>query len=168
MKKLVDFSEYFHIIKKHRAFSINQNLFVAIFFDICRGICYIRNIVIQIKKQGVIEIMQLLLIVLNKTEKLDELLESLIKQGISGATILNSVGMIRELSRNNEYFPIIGSLRYLIDPERTESKTIFLVLKDEQIEKAKEIIRKTVGDLSKPDTAIVFTLPVLSAEGIGL
>jgi hypothetical protein len=43
-----------------------------------------------------------------------------------------------------------------------------LVLKDEQIEKAKEIIRKTVGDLSKPDTAIVFTLPVLSAEGIGL
>ena len=54
----------------------------------------------------------------------------------------------------------------LIDPDRKESKTIFMALKDEKVEEAKKIIREVVGDLSKPDSAVIFTLPVLSAEGV--
>jgi hypothetical protein len=41
-----------------------------------------------------------------------------------------------------------------------------MVLKDEQVEEAKMVIRQVVGDLSKPDTAVMFTLPVLTAEGV--
>lgn len=111
--------------------------------------------------------MQLLLIVLNKTEKLEALLEELMENGISGATILNSTGMLRELAKNNEDLPIFGSLRYIIDLDRKESKTIFMVLNEEQIAKAKTIIKSVIGDLKKPDTAVMFTLPISSAEGIG-
>lgn len=111
--------------------------------------------------------MQLLLIVLNRVEKLDEILEKLMQHGFTGATIINSTGMMKELAKNIENYPIFGTLRYLIDMDRDENKTIFMVLKDEQVEKAKEIIRKVIGDLSKPDSAILFTLPILSAEGIG-
>lgn len=111
--------------------------------------------------------MQLLLIVLNRVEKLDEILEKLMQYGFTGATIINSTGMMKELAKNIENYPIFGTLRYLIDMDRDENKTIFMVLKDEQVEKAKEIIRKVIGDLSKPDSAILFTLPILSAEGIG-
>ena len=82
------------------------------------------------------------------------------------ATILNSTGMARELAKSNHDLPIFGNLRYIIDPEREESKTIFIVLKDEQVEEAKKIVRDVVGDISKPDTAVIFTLPVLSAEGV--
>lgn len=110
--------------------------------------------------------MQLMVMVLNKVEVLDTLLEKLMEKGICGATILNSTGMVRELSKYNEDFPIFGTLRMLIDPERKESKTLFMVLKDEKVEKAKQIIREAVGDLSQPDTAVIFTLPVLSAEGV--
>ena len=110
--------------------------------------------------------MQLIVMVLNKVELLDSLLEKLMEQGICGATILNSTGMMRELAKNNEDFPIFGTLRMLIDPERKESKTIFMVLKEEKAEEAKKIIRDVVGDLSKPDSAVVFTLPVLGAEGV--
>ncbi len=110
--------------------------------------------------------MKLLLIVLNKTEKLDELLEKMMEKGIKGATIFNSTGMARELAKHNENFPIFGTLRYLMDPERKESKTIFMVLKDEQIETVKGVVREVIGDLSQPDTAVMFTLPVLSAEGV--
>jgi len=112
--------------------------------------------------------MQFLLIVLNKVEILDTLLSQLMDNGIHGATILNSTGMIRELSKTSDDFPIFGTLRYLIDPDRKESKTIFMVLKDEQVEEAKNIVRQVVGDIAKPDTAVMFTLPVLSAEGVGL
>lgn len=110
--------------------------------------------------------MQFLLIVLNKVELLDDLLEKFMDDGICGATILSSTGMVRELAKYNEGFPIFGSLRYMIDLDRQESKTIFMVLKDEQVEKVKTIVRQVVGDLSKPDTAIMFTLPVLSVEGV--
>lgn len=110
--------------------------------------------------------MQLMVMVLNKVEVLDSLLEKLMEQGICGATILNSTGMVRELAKSNEDFPIFGSLRMLIDPDRKESKTMFMALKDEKVEEAKKIIREVVGDLSKPDSAVIFTLPVLSAEGV--
>lgn len=106
--------------------------------------------------------MQLLLLVLNKVELLDKLLEKLADQGVKGATILNSVGMARELAD----YPIFGSLRFLIDLERRESKTIFIVLKEDQVEIVKNIIRQVIGDMSKPDTAVMFTLPVLSVEGV--
>ena len=55
--------------------------------------------------------MKLLLIVLNKTEKLDELLEKMMDKGITGATIFNSTGMARELAKHSEDFPIFGTLR---------------------------------------------------------
>jgi hypothetical protein len=112
--------------------------------------------------------MQLMILVLNKVEVLDPLLEKLMEQGICGATILNSTGMVRELSKSSEDIPFFGTLRMLIDPDRKESKTIFMALKDEKAEQAKKIIREVVGDLSKPDSAVIFTLPVLSAEGVEL
>jgi hypothetical protein len=40
-----------------------------------------------------------------------------------------------------------------------------MVIKDEQVEIVKNILTEVVGDLSQPDTAVMFTLPVLSAEG---
>ncbi|NLK38717.1 MAG: hypothetical protein GX303_00510, partial [Clostridiales bacterium] len=86
--------------------------------------------------------MQLLLIVLNKIEKLDELLERFLDNGFSGATIINSTGMVSELAKNMENYPIFGSLRYFIDLDRSENKTIFMALKDEHVEPAKKIVRE--------------------------
>ena len=110
--------------------------------------------------------MQFLLLVLNKVEVLETLLEKLMEKGICGATILNSTGMVRELAKSNEDFPIFGSLRAFINPERKESKTIFLVLNEDKVDEVKNIIRQVAGDLSRPDSAVLFTLPVLSAEGV--
>ena len=41
-----------------------------------------------------------------------------------------------------------------------------MVLTDEKAEQAKKIIREVVGDLSRPDTAVIFTLPVLRTNGV--
>lgn len=112
--------------------------------------------------------MQFMLVILNKVELLDDLLEEFMKSGIKGATILNSTGMVRELSKHKDDFPMFGTLRYLIDLDRQESKTIFMVLRDEQIPVAKKIVYDVIGDITKPDTAVIFTLPVLSVEGVEL
>lgn len=111
--------------------------------------------------------MKLLLLVLNRVEKLEDLLEGLLENGISGATILNSTGMIKEMASYVEEQPIFGSPWNMIDSDHKESKTIFMVLNDEQAEKARRVIHQVIGDFTKPDTAVLFTLPVLSTEGNG-
>ncbi|MGI5984445.1 MAG: hypothetical protein GXY01_08245 [Clostridiales bacterium] len=110
--------------------------------------------------------MKLMIIVLNKVEMLEALLETMTARGLRGATILNSTGMLRVLTQSED-LPLFGSLRYLIDSDdREDSKTIFVVLREEQVNLAKQTVRDIVGDLSKPNTAILFTLPIEDVEGV--
>jgi nitrogen regulatory protein PII len=46
------------------------------------------------------------------------------------------------------------------------NKTIFVVLKDEQVLLAIDVIKRKVGDLNKPGVGILFTIPVNYVEGI--
>ena len=92
---------------------------------------------------------QVLVTVLNKTELLDKLLREFENAGVSGATVVSSVGMAHALAGNEESH-FISSFRALFDVSHTESKTIFIVCSDEMAEKAKEAVRKIVGDLSEP------------------
>ncbi len=111
--------------------------------------------------------MKLLVVVLNKVEMLEPILETLTARGIRGATILNSTGMLKELTKT-ENLPLFGSLRFLADPTREESKTMLMVLNDEKLNIAKQTMRDMLGDLSKPNTAIMFSLNINDAEGLTL
>lgn len=103
--------------------------------------------------------MKLLILVLNKVEKLDRLLKEFASQHISGATIINTTGMAQKLMHNDD-LNIIGSFRHLIDPKRGENKTIFMVIKEEKLPQIIEVIESIVGSLDEPDTGILFTTPI--------
>ncbi len=109
--------------------------------------------------------MKLLVLVLNKIEVLDDLLLALTSAQINGATIISSTGMAHALSGHEEV-PFLMGLRSLLDPDREQNRTIFAVLSDDMVEKAISVIEKVVGDLSRPDTGIVFTLPIDQVKGI--
>lgn len=110
--------------------------------------------------------MQALFLVLNKVECLEELLVRLAESGVKGGTVIESTGMARILG-DAEDFNILGTLRQLMDPSRVESKTLFFVLKDEQIQKTREIIDEVTGGLEKPNTGIMFGVKLSFVEGIG-
>lgn len=109
--------------------------------------------------------MKLLIIILNKIECLEELLEEFTQNNISGATIIESKGMLQELSEHDD-FRFIGSLRSLFNPEHTENKTILMVTKDETVKQISDITNKVTGGLDKPDTGILFTVPIDYLEGM--
>lgn len=109
---------------------------------------------------------QLVVVVLNRAERLEDLLAAFADHGIRDATILESTGMARVLS-HSEYTPLFGSLRMMFNPERQESKTIFTVLEEEQIPQVRAAFQAAVGDLNAPNTGILFALPVSFTEGIG-
>lgn len=109
--------------------------------------------------------MKLVVIILNKTECLDTLLETFKENGMPGATIIDSKGMIQELSDSND-FRIVGSLRDLFTPSHTENKTIIMAAHDEDIRAISEIVNHATGGLNKPDTGILFTVPIDHLEGL--
>ena len=109
--------------------------------------------------------MNLVTIVLNKTERMEELLCAFAKNSIKGATIIESIGMARALSEEAN-IGFMASLKFILDPDHETSKTIFLVAEDDKIPVISKILNDVTGGLDKPDTGIMFCVPVTYAEGI--
>ena len=110
--------------------------------------------------------MELLIYVMNKTEKLDQLLHVFSENNLTGATIINSTGMMHKLYDDDVDSYKFLSLRNFFDPERKESKTIMMVVSEEQVELVTKIIEGVVGDLNQCDNGIVFTVPVNFSKGL--
>lgn len=106
--------------------------------------------------------MELLIYVMNKVDLLDQLLEDFSKEPEFRATIIDSMGMAHML-KDTGYFL---SLRNLLNQSQVNSKTILMAVQKESIEKAVRIIENNVGDLTEPDTGVVFTLPISYSKGL--
>lgn len=112
--------------------------------------------------------MKLLFFVLNKPDKLDDVLTAFIDKGIRGATVLESMGMARLLSNRHDdaEIPFLGSLRTFLNPEREKSNVIFTIIQDDQLDGAVEAIESVVGDLGCQDTGVIFSVPVDFTKGL--
>lgn len=112
--------------------------------------------------------MYLLFLVLNKTECLNRILESFLKIGIKGATVVDSIGMGQAFRECES--PVIGGLRSLVFNQcRPSNKTIFSVVESkEKVELAIGEIEKIIGPLGKPGTGILFAFPLDIVKGLTL
>lgn len=106
--------------------------------------------------------MNVLFIVLNKTEYLDEILDAFVDIGITGATIIDTQGMgsaLTDVNTNDE--PFYGVLKSMFEDSRPYNKTIFTVIKGEVLlEKAVHAVKEIVVDIHEPGVGIMFTMPV--------
>ena len=116
--------------------------------------------------------MKLFVLILNRTERLDDLMAEFAKNKIQGATILDSTGMARELygaHHAEEEISFFGSIRkYLTDDSRKTSKTILTVVPDDKLDDVIRITESVVGDFSEPDVGIMFAVSLDFARGKGL
>ncbi|MEN8904392.1 MAG: hypothetical protein ABF289_00365 [Clostridiales bacterium] len=111
--------------------------------------------------------MRLLFFVLNRVDKLDDVLTEFANNNITGATVIESVGMARVLNNQSEEdIPILASLRAFLNPDRKENYVIFTVIRDNQLNDIVKLIESVVGDLSAKDTGIIFSLPVDFVKGV--
>lgn len=112
--------------------------------------------------------MKLLIFVLNQTEKLDAILTEFAQKNICGATILDGTGMARMLTHRHgeDEIPFLNNLFSFLNPEREKSKVVLAAIADDELDEAVRVIENVVGDLSKKDTGIVFTVPIDFAKGI--
>ncbi|MGW8320968.1 MAG: hypothetical protein ACWGSD_05380 [Thermodesulfobacteriota bacterium] len=102
--------------------------------------------------------MWLLVYILNEDKYLTEVLEELLEIGVTGASILDSVGMLHFLSQE---IPIFAGFRSILKGTKPYNKIIMSVMKDEQLlEKALATIDQTVGGIANGNRGILFSLPL--------
>lgn len=113
--------------------------------------------------------MKAIFIILNQTEYLEDVLNVLIDNGVKGATILDSQGMASAIVHGDIHdIPLFGSLKSVLEGSRPYNKTIFSVIKkDEVVERVIEEVEQLLEDVKKPGVGFIFTVPVDNIVPIG-
>ena len=106
--------------------------------------------------------MKLLFIVLNSTEKLEEVLEGLIEVGVTGATVVDSVGMGHII----EDVPLFAGMRNVFRAAKPRNNMIFSVVTDTQAAETMQVMDKILDCAHSRGKGIAFTLPIDSAIGV--
>ena len=109
--------------------------------------------------------MYLLVAVLPQENLVTTLLNKFLEIDVRGATVIDSFGMGELLSQE---IPVFSSLRNILSGEgnRVHNQTLFSVIKTEEtLQKALETAKATV-DFSKPNSGILFVVPVLELIGL--
>ncbi|MBQ1537844.1 MAG: hypothetical protein IIZ73_05990 [Ruminococcus sp.] len=112
--------------------------------------------------------MQAIFLVIKQVDMVDSIMEALADAGIRGGTAIDSAGMARSITHLNQNVAMVQLLRGILngEDESHKSKTIFVIVKDEEVEAVKKAIIDVTGDLSKPNAGIMFGVPVSFTEGI--
>ncbi len=110
--------------------------------------------------------MYLFVLVLNKKELLNKVMETFLEVGIKQATILDSKGMGETIMECE--IPLVGGLRQLIYNQcRSDNHTIFSVVDSlKKVDDATNAIEKICGNLSEPGTGIAFALSLDFVKGL--
>lgn len=106
--------------------------------------------------------MKMLVLVLNEEGKVDDVLLSLSKVGVKGATVIDSVGMGSILGVK---IPFFKNLDKYVQIQKPDNKTLFTVISDEKILHDAVNMLKEKLSLEKPGTGFMFVVPVLEVYG---
>jgi len=107
--------------------------------------------------------MKLILLFLNKEERLDEILEAMMELGISGATVIDSVGMGRILAHD---IPIFAGFQNLLHESRPGNKIIFSVVPENKVQPLTKEVEHVLGPLEEPGNGLLISLPVDFVRGL--
>lgn len=109
---------------------------------------------------------EFVLLVVNRPEKLDQVLDALASLGVTGVTILESSGLGRA-QRLRDDLPLFPSLRKLFEAEEYRHRTIFTVVDDDvNMDDLFAAVERILGNLDEPETGIMITWPVSRVRGL--
>ncbi len=112
--------------------------------------------------------MYMLIMVLDDTAHLNDVLTAWDKAGVGGVTIIESTGINRLLRRHSADMAFAG-FSQIFGSGRVGHNTLFTVINSlELAEAAVAATEAVLGDLMEPDKGIIFALPVAKTWGVTL
>jgi nitrogen regulatory protein P-II 1 len=108
--------------------------------------------------------MELLVCVVNRDEKLEEILSGFLELGVTGATVIHTEGMGRVLSQD---VPVFAGLQTLMSRSRPQNTTILSVIESPDVlQAAIDMVQRVCGSFAEPSTGILFTVPLNRVVGL--
>ena len=108
--------------------------------------------------------MRLLVAIINNPDHVVDILDEFYDIGVKGATVIESAGMAHLIA---DHIPFFARFSDLGEGNSQRNRTIFAVIdSNDLMEQAIGRIEKVIGDLRKPDTGVVFALPVDFCRGL--
>ena len=109
----------------------------------------------------------LLVLVLDNVEQCPAVLDAWQKAGVKGVTIMESTGLGRVRSAMRDDLPLVPSLCDLLTSRELHHRTLFTVVDDEEtLHRLIEATEEIVGDFSRPNTGLLFVVPVSLVLGL--
>ena len=109
--------------------------------------------------------MQLVIMIIHDSDHMNSILVKMMEAGIKGGSLIDCEGALQAIGRaSSDPPPVFGSLREYLNPAK--NKLLLCAMKDEKVAVAKQIANEVTGGLSKPNTGVMFCLPLLSHEGL--
>ena len=109
-------------------------------------------------------------VVMPDMEKGRAVLDAWEERGVSGVTVLESLGMqkLRQMRAQRDDLPLIPSLRHLMEGEEYHHRTAFVVVDDDfDLDGLIEATERAVGgDFNAPNSGLLFVVPVSRALGM--
>jgi nitrogen regulatory protein PII len=111
----------------------------------------------------------MVVLIVNNPDDCSPILEAWEALGLSGVTILESLGLGRLRRRGMEDdFPLIPSLSDYFESEEVSHRTLFSVVDTpEKVDQMIEAAQGIIGNLDDEDTGFLFVLPVTRVVGMG-
>jgi nitrogen regulatory protein P-II 1 len=107
--------------------------------------------------------MKLLFIVLNSADLLEDVLEGLIETGVTGATVVDSVGMGHII----EDVPLFAGMRNIFKAAKPRNNMVFSVIEDGQAQETLHVLDTILGcSTGGRGLGIAFTVPIDAAIGV--
>jgi hypothetical protein len=109
--------------------------------------------------------MYMLVMVLDDSTRLNEILAAWQGAGVKGITILESTGVNRVLPRESAQ-PMFAGFTQIFGSGRVGHNTLFAVIDGLDVAEAAVAATESIlGDLKQPHTGIIFALPVVKTWG---
>lgn len=111
----------------------------------------------------------LVTLVLDDVNRGPDVFDAWERAGVGGITIIESTGLgrVRQREGLRDDLPLMPSLRALLHGREEHHRTLFSIVEGEEMVKA--LIAATeaiVGELSGPNTGILFALPLSHVAGV--
>ncbi len=106
--------------------------------------------------------MKLAVIFLNKTEYLEDILAAFLEIGVSGATVIDSVGMGHIISQN---IPIFAGLREAFTGSSPNNKLILVIADAEMAKRINEVLSDICEEADDAKPYFMATFPIENLFG---
>lgn len=111
----------------------------------------------------------LILLVVHDTEKFEYVLEAWREAGVSGVTVLPSIGLQRldDERALREDMPLMPMISSLFEHDEVLNRTLFSMVEgDELVDKVVAATIATLGDLDEPNSGVMAVLPISRVYGL--